>query len=195
MQEINIIQLPFYQWTLPDSLVESCNEFVSGLDFHLNGDVASTGVFDFVPLTEYVSNACKELQSKIYPNQNNFVILPTIFWANKTEFLGKHHRHAHSNSLFSGIIYLTDNEKSGATRFYFPDIFKYYETKLFNFSEFSKKDNHYDFFPEKGKMIIFPSNIEHETIPNKKSSRVSIAFNTFIKGDIGSTDTKTFLTL
>ena len=196
MNEINVIQIPFFEWTLPNDIVDDSLDFLNTLKYHKNGDIESTELFDFQPLTNYVTTACVELQNKIYQTNEQFQIVPTIFWANKTNFLGKHHRHDHVNSLYSGIVYLTSDENSGATRFYYSNIYRYYESNLFTLSENkSTIKNNFDYYPQKGKMIIFPSNIEHETIANKKSERVTIAFNTFIKGVIGSSNHKTLLNL
>jgi uncharacterized protein (TIGR02466 family) len=202
MDEIDIVKFPFYQWTLPNELLDGCDNYITKLNYNLNVDCYSSEVFDYEPLTEYVTSSLTDLQNKIYPNHDNFKIVPTIFWANKTEFLGKHHKHTHANSIYSGIIYLTDNEDSGATRFYYPNPYRYFEVGLmglFNLSPFNQQTNpksFFDFYPKRGKMIIFPSNVEHETITNrKKSKRYSISFNTFIKGKIGLNENKTYLTL
>lgn len=44
--------------------------------------------------------------------------------------------------------------------------------------------------PEKGKIVFFPSSLQHTTLPNLTSTtRYSIAFNTFISGTLGRPST------
>ena len=47
----------------------------------------------------------------------------------------------------------------------------------------------YYFHPKEGRLLIFPSSLEHSVEKKKGSNlRISLAFNVFIKGNIGKED-------
>lgn len=197
MNELEIIKMPFYEWTLPEDVVEESLNFILNTtysDTYQNYFSQDRNIGD-TKLKNFINDSLLELKEKLYPNMPYLNIKSTQIWGTRTGITQKHHRHFHSNSVFSGIIYLTDHEKSGATRFYFPNIYFHHELNnlLKPLTEVTKS-NHFDIFPKKGRMIIFPSNIEHETTPNKdRSYRYTISFNSFFEGTLGNTDAATAL--
>jgi|688.fasta_scaffold15499_8 uncharacterized protein (TIGR02466 family) len=135
----------------------------------------------------YLSVFCPKYESKLYITQS---------WLNFTQENEYHHYHNHSNSFLSGVFYISsdpkiDNiilSKNGLLN---SDIFNI-ETE--NFNEFNSKSYT---FPTKSKtLIIFPSKVSHEVL-NKKSNnlRISMAFNSFLKGKIGENENLTELIL
>jgi len=105
-------------------------------------------------------------------------------------------RHLHQNSYLSGVYYLQTTENSGKITFVRnirdypinttirPDVKTYNEI---NGSTFWVKVN-------SGQLIIFPSNIEHETEKSKSSTeRYCIAFNIMLSGQISTEDSKWIL--
>lgn len=114
----------------------------------------------------------------------------TQSWANKAEQGQWHHPHKHPNSIFSGIFYLT--ESNSGTRFILPSIWEMYSMEGPNVQPFQ----HFlpDFVStvqhiekeEPGKLLIFPSVLEHGVEPNQSPDpRYTISFNSFLCGDIG----------
>jgi len=108
----------------------------------------------------------------------------TQSWLNYTEQNGFHHLHNHPNSYVSGVLYL-DVKKNDSITFYKND----------NYDTFSLNRDRYNAFnsfswtvPVKNNQILlFPSYLKHAVL-NKDSSgtRISLAFNTFIKGTFGA---------
>jgi uncharacterized protein (TIGR02466 family) len=107
----------------------------------------------------------------------------TQSWLNYTEPNQFHHRHKHYNSLISGVFYINCDEQFDKIEF-FSDR---YELIRFKVKEYNIWNSDSWNFPVKtGDIILFPSWLNH-MVETKKgdNTRISLAFNTFIKGDIG----------
>jgi len=184
IKELDVLKLPFYQWQLEDEIIDKVNSIVPSLDYFPNDYNFSTNYscdLDFI--VDEINYRLDELKEILYPNNNQFKIEVTEYWANKTDFSSQHHKHNHPNSLFSGIIYLTNHNKGGFTRFYYENLF-YWHPFIVTLNQ--NKDLHFDVSPKKGMMIVFPSNIKHSVVPNRsRETRYTISFNTFFKGMIG----------
>ena len=109
----------------------------------------------------------------------------TNSWINYTETNQRHNLHNHPNSILSGCFYV-DVESSQPSitfsRMSTPFVFNMTPTKFnsFNSAEWS--------VPVKNNMLLlFPSSCYHSVevnyTPNK---RISISFDTFIKGTVGT---------
>lgn len=112
----------------------------------------------------------------------------TECWGTRTDKFQKHHKHSHFNSILSGVLYLTDHKEAG-TEFYYSNPWNCTGGVL-DITRTEKKILKEVIQPEIGKLIIFPSNLQHATKPNITNiPRFSIAFNTFVSGAFGSQTT------
>lgn len=90
--------------------------------------------------------------------------------------------HIHTNSFFSGVLYLTGESNSGNISF------KENLDMLLPLTPPIKNENEYNtrFFsiePSEGLLLLFPSKLEHKVEQNlSNTTRVSIAFNYFLNG-------------
>lgn len=98
------------------------------------------------------------------------------------------HGHTHSNSVVSGSLYYTPlPERSGNMVF---DRFSHY--RQLELAVVQDKTNIYNaprnaVVPKQGDLVLFSSAIHHYVEPNQSNQdRHSIAFNTFVRGKIGS---------
>jgi len=96
-------------------------------------------------------------------------------------------RHVHTNSLLSGSFYIQGE--------YCPISFHNKDSLPFSRFQFQSKkfnasnSNIWRVTNENGKLLLFPSDLEHSVEPNEsKLQRISLAFNTFVKGNMGSED-------
>lgn len=98
------------------------------------------------------------------------------------------HGHTHSNSLVSGSLYYTDMPNPPG-KMIFERFNQYRQIELMVGDD---KTNIYNaprnaVVPKKGDLVLFSSAIQHYVEPNNsKENRYSIAFNTFVRGKIGS---------
>ena len=95
------------------------------------------------------------------------------------------HWHNHPNSFISGVFYFQDGQSSIVFR-NFQKIFnlvpRFQEGNVFNSDTIS-------YTTKKNSLILFPSSLWHKTnINNQKETRISLAFNTWLKGDLGNED-------
>lgn len=115
-------------------------------------------------------------------NKVNFYI--TQSWLNFTKREEYHHLHNHPNSIFSGVLYIKAKKDI--------DSISFCKDENKNFLEFNI--NEYNYFNatswrlpvENGKLIIFRSTLFHH-VEHKQDDeeRISLAFNTFVKGNLG----------
>lgn len=129
-------------------------------------------------LTIYVYNILK-----VDPKINFYM---TGSWVNK--YYSKNHAetHCHPYSYMSGVYYVDVPDNSGNICFYKRSAYlaggsplMYSESNSFNSTKYCIK-------PEKGKLLFFSSDMLHSVNLNLSDKvRYSIAFNFFIKGDLG----------
>jgi uncharacterized protein (TIGR02466 family) len=107
----------------------------------------------------------------------------TQSWLNYTEETQYHHNHAHPNSLVSGVLYLNSDPEFDKIIF----IKNVYHAIKPSIKEYNLWNSDSWYVPVKtGDILLFPSSLTH-MVESKKGSntRVSLAFNVFIKGEIG----------
>lgn len=114
----------------------------------------------------------------------NTDIYITNSWINTNDTNQQHFLHNHSNSILSGVYYINVEDSLPLitfNRMQLPFLLNFIpkEFTMFNSTEWS--------IPvENGSLIIFPSTLYHYVKPNTSNkTRLSLAFNTFVKGNIG----------
>ena len=121
--------------------------------------------------------------------ENKFKI--TTSWSTKTKPNSISHWHNHSNSYYSGVLYLNTNEKTGAISFnkFMSPTFTL-KPKMYNF--FNCRTHLFNLKPKQ--VLYFPSNIYHKIEKNESNIiRYSIAFNILPTGKVGWGDSEIFL--
>ncbi len=108
----------------------------------------------------------------------------TQSWFNYTQSEQHLHQHSHQNSFVSGVFYPAADKKSDKIVFFKEGYerikLEYKKYNLYNSSSWT--------FPvETGNVILFPSHLIHGVNTKKGTNlRVSLAFNVFFKGKVGS---------
>lgn len=103
-------------------------------------------------------------------------------WATGCNKNSSIHKHYHPNSFFSGVYYPQAINYS-PLRFYTP-----YKNQIVPKKATSNPHNAFimPFYPEQGNLVLFPSDLEHDTESNTTDQiRLSVAFNIFLKGNLG----------
>ena len=132
-----------------------------------------------IDLTDIVNNYFKT----VYKPKFDAELYITISWVNYTETKQWHHAHSHSNSIISGVYYI-ETDESDRIFFNSPNV------DSLGLKIKSKEFNHWnssDWWWEtpKDNVLLFPSSLVHRVEPTtNKNVRVSLAFNTFIRGTI-----------
>lgn len=134
-----------------------------------------------------------ELKKTIEIFSNNFHFLLNLkkiyvqtldnFWININPIGGTNKPHSHPGSIFSGVIYLKTPKNCGKINFINPCKTHEYHFNQDTVEEYSNYTySGYYHVPEVGKLLIFPSSLEHYVDGNTSNEdRISIAFNTKFK--------------
>ncbi len=153
-------------------------------------------VLDEAPMKDikqFIIGGLEHYISTIICPQDNFELYITQSWINYTNPGMFHHKHNHPNSILSGVFYF--NAQRGLDHIVFEH--KDYE-RLYLISKTSNLYNAKTVTCDvkTGDLVIFPSEIPHN-VPRTASDdvRVSLAFNTFVRGEFGNDDSLTHLIL
>jgi hypothetical protein len=115
----------------------------------------------------------------------------TQSWLNYTPKGGSHHKHWHAQSFLSGVLYI-DTINTDSIILYRPvkekiQLWPHTVTEYnYNFNRVQTK---------KGSIVVFPSTMLHEVAPIDHDIRISLAFNSFLRGTVGSKSQLTELKL
>ena len=110
----------------------------------------------------------------------------TQSWLNVTKPGEFHHEHCHSNSLISGVFYIA-TEQSDKIAFADPNT-KVKDLIEIGFRDYNTWNSTNWFVPAiTNELVLFPSWLSHKVEPNENATtdRISISFNTFVKGPLG----------
>ena len=149
----------------------------------------------FKNIKKFLDKHCKEYLDTVICPKNNIELYITQSWLNYTEANQYHHQHAHPNSVVSGVFYFdSDIEKDKIlfTKGGYQQIRPQTDKEKFNLW-----NSETWFFPvETGQLIMFPSSTTHQVETKQgNNTRISLAFNTFYKGSVGSNSELTELIL
>ena len=145
---------------------------------------------EFIDLRKKIYLEIEYYFKNIINSSNDFKPIITQSWLNFTKQKQFHHKHNHPNSIVSGVFYVQTDEDDRITFFKNPKDFFGFNLK--NNNEFNT--SHIYLKVTDGMLILFPSDLFH-SVPVKETSgtRVSLSFNTFIKGSVGDKGTLTYL--
>ena len=108
----------------------------------------------------------------------------TQAWLNFTEPGQYHHKHEHPNSFISGVLYINAEENVDRITLY--DSVGYQQLKLYSKEHTWHNSSSWWFNVKTADIIVFPSSLTHMVEQTKSGdTRVSLAFNTFLKGHLG----------
>ena len=117
----------------------------------------------------------------------------TQSWLNYTKPGQYHHKHAHPNSILSGVLYI-DADETKDKIFFYKDGYQQIKFPTENFQLYNSES--WFFTVKTGDVVIFPSSLTHMVETKEgENTRTSLAFNVFAKGYIGNEDELTALQL
>jgi len=168
-------------------------------DFYQNdGNIRSNN--NYILNEKQFANIKKELDlkvqdyfDKVISPANKITPYITQSWLNYTETNQYHHKHAHPNSLVSGVFYINCHEEHDKIKF-FNDNYKTIKLEVKDWNMWNSES--WWFSVKTGDVILFPSSLTH-MVETKEgdNTRISLAFNVFIKGTVGNNKNLTELHL
>jgi uncharacterized protein (TIGR02466 family) len=197
----SIFPTPIYMSKLDRALTSLELKFVdkSKKDFYKNdGNITSKNnyILNEKPFTNIKKELDKKVQDyfqKVLSTTDAVTPYITQSWLNYTETNQFHHKHSHPNSLVSGVLYINCYEEHDKIKFFKED----YKTIKPEIKDWNLWNSESWWFPVKtGDIILFPSSLTH-MVETKEgaNTRISLAFNVFIKGTIGNNTSLTELIL
>lgn len=132
---------------------------------------------------------------EVYAPASEVELYFTQSWLNYTYAGQSHHAHMHDNSFISGVLYFNANREE--------DSITFLSGRTHSFRLTTEKHNPFNSETWKipigtGDLVIFPSRLMHmvEATPtDRRETRVSLAFNTFLRGEIGNPNERIHLVL
>jgi uncharacterized protein (TIGR02466 family) len=193
-QVSSIFPTPVYKsnLTVTKEVLEYC--YVSPKSWNQNNKLGhNKNILNEQPLTnvkKFIEEHLNNYLEKVWDPNTEVSTFLTQSWLNFTYPGESHHSHTHSNAFISGVYYI--NTLSN-------DMLNF-DRENFFIKLYPKNSNLYNshrtsVFVNAGDLLLFPPNIIHGTNENKTENevRISLAFNAFIKGKIGSVENLTYL--
>ena len=197
----SIFPTPVYVSSLNRNLTQLELKFIdkNKKNFFKNeGNITSKNTYvlnekPFLNLKKELDLRVKDYFDNVISPANNVTPYITQSWLNYTETNEYHHQHSHPNSLISGVFYINCDEQFDKIIFsksnYIPIKFEIKNFNLYN-------SDSWWFTVKTGDIMLFPSSLTH-MVETKQgtNTRISLAFNTFIKGTVGDNQYLTELKL
>lgn len=147
------------------------------------------GLREFVQanLDAYIRDVCRPREGvEVYITQS---------WVNYSGPGESHHLHMHHNSFLSGVLYLDAEREHDSIVF---SANKHHVLRLMTDDYTQFNSDTWRFHVGAGDIVIFPSTLSHFVDPvaeDRKFTRVSLAFNSFLRGKIGNLQDRIYLEL
>jgi uncharacterized protein (TIGR02466 family) len=138
-------------------------------------------------IKKFIDKNLNLYKENILSTKNNIELYVTESWINYTNKNQSHHRHQHDNSIISGVFYFNTLDT---------DNISFYKNKNGLSLSFDVKNSNtfnslsYKLPVKTGTLILFPSDLQHEVDENiEEKTRISLSFNTFVRGIISEVPT------
>ena len=197
-----IFPIPVYISKLDRELTKKELSFVnkSKLDHYKNdGNITSNDNYIlnqkvFSSLKEDLYLRVEDYFKKVLSTTDAVTPYITQSWLNYTETNQYHHKHEHPNSLVSGVFYVNCHEEFDKIKFFKKDAYQIIKPEIKDWNLYNSET--WWFTVKTGDIILFPSYLTH-MVETKEgdNTRISLAFNVFIKGTIGNNKNLTELIL
>jgi len=194
---VGLFQTPIYRTTITQDFNKKQLSFINNNKLqsqndkktrNKSGNITSSNknILDepvFKNLKQEIDLIIEDYFDKIVCCTDDITPYITQSWLNYTESGQFHHTHSHSNSYISGVLYFNCHETLDKIKFYG----KRYNTIEPNVKNYNHFNSDSWWFEVKTKeVILFPSSLAHGVdIKQGNNTRISIAFNVFIKGTVG----------
>jgi uncharacterized protein (TIGR02466 family) len=184
MQLYNLFPIPLGFFNRP--VTEKELSLVKNLEKRPNtGNQTSTNTFILKNMTllhSWIEDCLAEYFKATTAPKNNISLKITQSWVNFSEAGQYHHKHAHSNSIVSGIYYIQTNPDDRV--YFYRDGYQQIKILTDNWNIYNSES--WWFEAEVGKLILFPSFLTHmvPTVQGEQT-RISLSFNTFACGVLG----------
>ena len=195
----NLFPLPIGFFRLGRDLTKTELDYILGQDKYPNqGNITSSNRTilkdkELTDIRDFIEDAMLEYFKTVHDPKGDVALYVTQSWANYTDPGQYHHKHAHPNSFISGVFY-PQADRSVDKIYFYKSGYERIKVQPATWNHWNSES--WWFEVGAGDLILFPSHLEH-MVETKvgNDTRVSIAFNTFLKGHIGVDESLTGLQL
>ena len=200
----NLFPTPIYMTNMDRPFTKQELQFVNEQKNHCTKNQGNINTKDnyilnrkeFKNIKKFLDTACKDYLERIICPKNNIELYITQSWLNYTEENQFHHRHEHPNSIVSGVLYFDSDKDKDMIKFFSPIKYQQIKPEIEDEKYNIWNSSSWWFAVETGQLVMFPSSTTHQVDTKKgNNTRVSLAFNTFYKGAVGSNSSLTELIL
>jgi uncharacterized protein (TIGR02466 family) len=189
----NLFPIPIFFDTLGRNFTEKEIFFIKNLKLInniFNSRSESSYILNYdslIDIKNFVETSVKKYFNDVYKPKTDLEIYLTQSWLNVSQTGETHHIHNHPNSFISGTLYISADREI--------DSITFAKTDHTSIRPVPNELNEYNstswfFNVGVGDLILFPSNLNHYVDAVRESSvrneRISLSFNTFLRGTIGS---------
>jgi len=182
---------PVYFSKLERKLTKNELSIIHTFKIHTSAVETRQSVDDYVLEKKELNNLKKDLNKKVIDyfdkvvcTNNSIIPYITQSWLNYTKLNEYHHKHLHPNSYVSGVFYINTDKEVDKIKF-FKERYERIELECKEFNKFNATS--WDFPVETGDVVLFPSSLYHGVDVKKGiNTRISLSFNVFFKGKIGT---------
>jgi uncharacterized protein (TIGR02466 family) len=198
----NLFPTPIYMINIDRPFTKQELQFANNQKNNCNnnlGNISSKDNYilnrkEFKNINKFINQCCEDYLKRIISPKNNIELYITQSWLNYTEENQYHHKHEHPNSVVSGVLYFDCDKENDKIKF---SNSKGYQQIKPEIDQYNIWNSYTWWFPvETGQLVMFPSSTIHQVDTKQgNNTRISLAFNTFYKGTIGSNNSLTELIL
>jgi len=139
---------------------------------------------EFSDLKKFIDFNVKKYFNEIICPEGEVEPYICLSWLNFTEKGEYHHKHRHGNSILSGVFYINADVEKDKIYFY-NEVYRTIELDPATYNIYNSPSWWYPVGTND--LILFPSYLEHSVaLLENEETRISIAFNVFVKGQIGN---------
>ena len=144
-------------------------------------------------LRKFIEESIDEYFNATIAPMNDVKLRITQSWCNYTEPGEYHHKHAHPNSIISGVFY-PQADKDKDKIYFYKEGYQQIKMPTEKWNPFNSESWWFPVYS--GRLLLFPSNQTHmvETLDHDQT-RISLSFNTFPVGKVGHDESLTGLYL
>ena len=200
----NLFPTPIYKTDIGRKFDEKESNFVKEQKNHCYSNTGNSRSKDsyilnrseFKNIKKFLEEHCQNYLDTIICPKQNLKLYVTQSWLNYTEANQHHHKHEHPNSVVSGVLYFDSDKEKDKILFSNPGHKQQIVPAIDN-TKFNLWNSSTWFFPvETGDLFMFPSLTTHQVETKQgNNTRISLAFNTFYEGILGSQNNLTELKL
>jgi uncharacterized protein (TIGR02466 family) len=152
-------------------------KYLNGRTTYYTQHLFNSNAEELTPLLSFIfKNAIKYLDI-LKVNTKKYDVYLKDLWFSEMYKFGSHDIHAHYNNDLSGNFYIHCEEKSSPITFLKTD-FLYGMMENVDFAEYNCFNSTiWRIPPEKGKLLMWQSNLLHKVDTNLSNSRITVSFN------------------